>query len=108
MTKSTELKDNKNSNNLLSNSFEKNKSAFFKIFYDCDKHLYYLIDLGIGYGTFFKIEEEIAIKENSIINIGESYLIFSFKQKMKKMKKNLMKMIYILKYILMKGSLPQC
>ena len=82
MTKSTEIKDNKNNNNnLLSNSYDKSKNAFFKIFYDCDKHLYYLMDLGIGYGTYFKIEEEIPIKENSIINIGESYLIFSFKQK---------------------------
>ena len=59
---------------------ENNNKAFFKIFYDYDKHIYYLIDLGIGYGTFYKIEEDIAIKENSIINIGESYLIFSFRQ----------------------------
>ena len=81
MLKSADLKDNKNNNNLISTSFEKNKSAFFKIFYDYDKHIYYLMDLGIGYGTFFKIEEDIIIKENSIINIGESYLIFSFKQK---------------------------
>ena len=84
MTKSTELKDNKNNNNnnlMSTNSFEKNKNAFFKIFYDYDKHIYYLMDLGIGYGTFFKIEEDIIIKENSIINIGECYLIFSFKQK---------------------------
>lgn len=81
MTKSVEIKDNKNNNNnLISTSLEKTKNAFFKIFYDFDKHIYYLMDLGIGYGTFFKIEEDMAIKENSIINIGESYLIFSFRQ----------------------------
>jgi hypothetical protein len=82
VTKSAEIKDNKNNNNnnLISASFEKNKNAYFKIFYDLDKHIYYLMDLGVGYGTFFKIEEDMAIKENSIINIGESYLIFSFKQ----------------------------
>ena len=81
ISKSPEIKDNKNNNNnLISTSFEKNKkSAFFKIFYDFDKHIYYLLDLGVGYGTFFKIEEDIAIKENTIINIGESYLIFSFR-----------------------------
>ena len=50
----------------------------FKIFYDFNKHLYYLKDLGVGYGTFYKIEEEVLIKQNSIINIGESYLIFYF------------------------------
>ncbi len=83
MTKSTELKDNKNnSNNLISTSFEKSKSSIlFKIFYDFDKHIFYLMDLGVGYGTFYKIEEDVVIKENSIINIGESYLVFSFQKK---------------------------
>ena len=83
MTKSTELKDSKNnSNNLISTSFEKSKSAIlFKIFYDFDKHIFYLMDLGVGYGTFYKIEEDVVIKENSIINIGESYLVFSFQKK---------------------------
>ena len=37
--------------------------------------------MGVGYGTFYKIEEETIIKENSIINIGESYLVFSFNKK---------------------------
>ena len=82
MTKSAELKENKN-NNLLSNSLDKSKNAFFKIFFDYEKNLYYLIDLGLGYGTFFKIEENMPIKDNCIINIGESYLIFSFKKKKK-------------------------
>ena len=77
LSKTSEIKEN--NNNLISTSIEKNKSAFFKIFYDFDKHIYYLLDLGVGYGTFFKIEEDIAIKENTIINIGESYLIFSFR-----------------------------
>ena len=83
MAKSTEIKDNKNNNNnlLSTNSFEKNKNAFFKIFYDYDKHIYYLIDLGVGFGTFYKIEEETILKEKSIVNIGESYLIFSFRNK---------------------------
>ena len=78
LSKTSEIKEN--NNNLISTSIEKNKSAFFKIFYDFDKHIYYLLDLGVGYGTFFKIEEDIAIKENTIINIGECYLIFSFRQ----------------------------
>ena len=83
MTNLVEAKDNKNNNNnanLISTNYEKNKNVFFKIFYDYDKHIFYLMDLGIGYGTFFKIEEDIIIKDNNIINIGESYLIFSFKQ----------------------------
>ena len=93
MTKSIEFKDknnttnndntintnNQNNNNdLATNSTEKNKNIFFKINYNFDHNLYYLIDMKIGYGTFYKIEERTIIYENSIINIGESYLIFSF------------------------------
>ena len=85
MAKSPELNTESNNeydnNNMTSKSFERIKSAFFKIFYDYDKHNYFLIDLGVGYGTFYKIEEETILKENSIINIGESYLIFSFLNK---------------------------
>jgi hypothetical protein len=32
----------------------------------------------VGFGTFYKIEEETILKDNSIVNIGESFLIFSF------------------------------
>ena len=70
--------NNNNNNNLATNSSEKNKNVFFKINYNFEHNLYYLIDMKIGYGTFYKIEERTIIYENSIINIGESYLIFSF------------------------------
>jgi len=73
--------ESENNNNSISKNYEKIKSAFFKIFYDYDKHIYYLIDLGVGFGTFYKIEEETILKEKSIVNIGESYLIFSFRNK---------------------------
>ena len=62
---------------MTSKSFDKIKSAIFKIFYNYDKHIYFLMDLGVGYGTFYNIEEETIIKENSIANIGESLLVFS-------------------------------
>jgi len=58
VTKSTEIKDknnNNNNNNAITNSY---KNAFFKIFYDNEKNLYYLMDLGLGYGTFYKIVED--------------------------------------------------
>jgi uncharacterized protein YcgL (UPF0745 family) len=76
MTKSTESKGEFNNNLLTSKDY---KNAFFKIFYNIDKHIYYLKDLGVGYGTFYKIEDVSEIKENTIVNIGENYLVFSFK-----------------------------
>ena len=39
--------------------------------------------MGVGYGTFYKLEQETIIKENNIINIGESYLIFTFNKNKK-------------------------
>ena len=65
MTKSAEMKEkNNNNNNTNQNNY---KNAFLKY-------------LGQGYGTFYKIFEETIILDNTIINIGESYLIFSFKK----------------------------
>ena len=41
--------------------------------------------MGIGYGAFYKVEEETIIIENSS-NIGESYLEFSFNKNIIKIK----------------------
>lgn len=32
-------------------------------------------DLGNGFGTFIKIQSETLIKDNSLINLGDSYLV---------------------------------
>ena len=37
-------------------------------------------DLWIGYGTFLKFDFPITIKDNHLINIGESYLIANIVQ----------------------------
>ena len=65
------------SNKVVNGNIDKN--IFFKIYYNQQK--YYLKDMGIGYGTFIKLLNETTIKENTIVNIGESYLIFSFDKK---------------------------
>ena len=65
------------SNKVVNGNIDKN--IFFKIYYN--KQKYYLKDMGIGYGTFIKLLNETTIKENTIVNIGESYLIFSFDKK---------------------------
>jgi hypothetical protein len=36
---------------------------------------YYLKDLGNGFGTFVKIQSETLLRDNSLINIGDSYLV---------------------------------
>ena len=52
MAKSIDFNEKNNNNNAVINSTEKNINIFFKIYYNYDKDLYYLVDIGVGYGTF--------------------------------------------------------
>ena len=56
----------------------------FQIRFDNNLKKFFIKDLGCGFGTFIKLINEIKIKENMLINIGESYSVFSFSDKEKK------------------------
>ena len=60
------------------NNIKNSKGIFFRIEYDKNLRKYFLKDMGHGFGTFV-LSNTILIKENTIINIGDSYIIFSFK-----------------------------
>ncbi len=47
----------------------------FQISFNVESMKYYLKDLGNGFGTFIKIQSEVLLKDNSLINIGDSYLV---------------------------------
>jgi hypothetical protein len=32
-------------------------------------------DLAVGFGTFYKLDNELILKDNQLINIGEVYLV---------------------------------
>ena len=49
----------------------------FQIRYDTINKLYYIKDLGFGFGTFIKLTKDIKINDNFLINIGETYIVFS-------------------------------
>ena len=49
----------------------------FQIRYNTDNKSYYIKDLGFGFGTFIKLMDEIKLKDNFLINIGETYIVFS-------------------------------
>ena len=51
---------------------------YFQIRFDENIKKYYIKDLGNGFGTFIKLVSEIRIKDNLLINIGETYIVFSF------------------------------
>jgi hypothetical protein len=39
---------------------------------------YYILDLGCGFGTFRKLIKETIITDNFLINIGNSYIVFTY------------------------------
>ena len=49
----------------------------FQIKYDERNFKYYIKDLGSGYGTFMKLIKPIKIKNNLLINIGETFIVFT-------------------------------
>ena len=55
---------------------EKYIGRHFQIKYDENINNYYIKDLGFGFGVFVKLDKEILIKQNLLINIGETYIIF--------------------------------
>jgi pSer/pThr/pTyr-binding forkhead associated (FHA) protein len=76
-------KNNNNNNDDDENESEKEKEnsqegLFFKIYYNFISKKYYIKDLGNGFGTFIKLKDKFYIIDNSLINIGDSYLLFSY------------------------------
>jgi len=57
--------------------YNKNKGKFFTIFFDVKDSRYYIKDLRSGFGTFMKISENFVLSNNSLINIGDSYIVIT-------------------------------
>ena len=49
----------------------------FMIRYDENNQKYYIKDLGSGYGTFIKLVSPLEIINNLLINIGDSFIVFT-------------------------------
>lgn len=52
----------------------------FRIRFDLNKKFYLIKDCsnGIGYGSFMKLIKEIKMKDNTLLNLGANYLVFTF------------------------------
>lgn len=87
-------KDLANSKNYLSDSVkldyllmpkdneynEKFIGIHFVIKYDENNYKYYIKDLGSGYGTFIKLVSPLRIINNLLINIGDTFIVFSLNE----------------------------
>ncbi|OMJ66792.1 hypothetical protein SteCoe_36243 [Stentor coeruleus] len=54
---------------------------FFMIFYNLDSNSYIIKDLNNGPGVFIRLDYPLLMKDGMIVNIGNSFLIFKFKNK---------------------------
>jgi hypothetical protein len=77
---------------------DNNNSIYFKIKYDFLSHKYYLKDMGESFGTYIKIDNT-NIKEKAVINIGNTYLAFSYNIYLNNQNKNKSKKYLFLKII---------
>mmetsp|Transcript_1878 Transcript_1878/g.4046 ORF Transcript_1878/g.4046 Transcript_1878/m.4046 type:complete len:297 (-) Transcript_1878:2849-3739(-) len=57
---------------------ELHRGRHFQIAYDVDLDAYFIKDLGVGFGTFIKVEFELTLKDNYLIQMGDSFLIANF------------------------------
>ena len=66
-----------NINNIKDNQIQYGRQ--FVIRYDIYDNSYFIKDCsyGSGYGTFMKIIKEMQIKDNTLINIGDNYVVFT-------------------------------
>ena len=74
------IKNNNFENNISSRDNDKNEGIFFLIYYNFKLQNYFIKDYENGYGTFIKINNSYKLKDNSLINIGDSFLIFTFNE----------------------------
>ena len=45
------------------------------IFFHLEKHSYWIRDLAKGYGVFVRLDYALLLKENMLVNIGESFIV---------------------------------
>lgn len=54
------------------------RGKYFKIAYDIVKDTYFIVDLKLGFGVYFKLTESMELKNNTLIMIGETYILTTF------------------------------
>ena len=54
---------------------EKHAGRQFQIRFDRENQDFFIKDLGVGYGVFTESVGPVALKDNLLINMGESYIV---------------------------------
>jgi len=54
---------------------EKHRGRQFEIAYKPAQLSYWIRDLGVGFGAFLRLDEKARLRDNTLINIGESFVV---------------------------------
>ena len=58
----------------------------FYIRFDQASKRFFVKDMGRGYGVFQEISEPVPLRENTLVNIGEAYIVSNVEQKTLKLR----------------------
>lgn len=66
--------------NIINTNSDIHYGIQFRIRFDVNEFCYYIKDCcsGNGYGTFMKVQNNMKIKDNMLLNIGNKYLVITF------------------------------
>jgi hypothetical protein len=62
---------------LDSSVVEKHRGQHFCIYFDIGREGYLIKDFSLGFGTFFKLDDLIIVKNNFLLFMGEHYFLFN-------------------------------
>lgn len=54
---------------------KRHRGRHLQIEYNLERNNYLIKDLGIGFGAFVRLEKPLELKDNHLLNMGESFII---------------------------------
>ena len=71
---------NTGNNDIINTNSDIHYGLQFRIKFDINDYCYYIKDcsFGKGYGTFMKVYKEMKIRDNTLINVGNNYIVLTF------------------------------
>ena len=54
------------------------RGKHFQIFYELSKDSYYIKDLKLGFGTFYKLTKQYELKHSTLFLLGDSFILVNF------------------------------
>jgi hypothetical protein len=54
---------------------EKHRGRHFEVAYRPERKSYWVRDLGVGFGAFLRLDSVLKLRDNSLLNLGESFIV---------------------------------